>query len=207
MSCPPTRRREEDRYECTICCESIEVSRIIWLDCGHGHCDECLREYVRFSVRQLFFRPAQCCRKDIRPGLLRHVLLNSSDEMIAYRKLLDEFQAPDRVYCANAKCGAFIPRALWHGKKASCRVCRVNTCINCNGRFHFTACKEPVYRNIYADKAFQKLRKMMGWQRCPRCRRVIEKNQGCNHMSCVCGCEFCYLCGRDYFSDHDCRSV
>jgi ariadne-1 len=29
----------------------------------------------------------------------------------------------------------------------------------------------------------------------PNCRRPIEKNQGCNHMTCkVCGFEFCWIC-------------
>ncbi|XP_005089036.1 uncharacterized protein LOC101852365 [Aplysia californica] len=29
---------------------------------------------------------------------------------------------------------------------------------------------------------------------CPRCRRFIEKNGGCPHMSCKCGHQFCWTC-------------
>lgn len=34
--------------------------------------------------------------------------------------------------------------------------------------------------------------------RCPSCKVVITKNGGCNHMTCRCGFEFCWLCRGAY---------
>lgn len=35
---------------------------------------------------------------------------------------------------------------------------------------------------------------------CPKCSKPIEKNGGCNHMSCPCGHHFCWVCSGDF--DH-----
>ena len=41
------------------------------------------------------------------------------------------------------------------------------------------------------------------YKKCPQCRAIIEKNEGCNQMKCVnCDFEFCWLCLRAYSSDH-----
>ncbi|KAI4842474.1 hypothetical protein E4T44_03791 [Aureobasidium sp. EXF-8845] len=36
-----------------------------------------------------------------------------------------------------------------------------------------------------------------GWQRCynTKCHRVVALTIGCNHITCVCGAQFCYVCG------------
>eukprot|EP00580_Thalassiosira_gravida_P019316 CAMPEP_0201666856 /NCGR_PEP_ID=MMETSP0494-20130426/10372_1 /ASSEMBLY_ACC=CAM_ASM_000839 /TAXON_ID=420259 /ORGANISM="Thalassiosira gravida, Strain GMp14c1" /LENGTH=390 /DNA_ID=CAMNT_0048146391 /DNA_START=40 /DNA_END=1213 /DNA_ORIENTATION=+ len=31
---------------------------------------------------------------------------------------------------------------------------------------------------------------------CPGCGSRVEKDNGCDHMTCLCGCEFCFECGR-----------
>ena len=36
------------------------------------------------------------------------------------------------------------------------------------------------------------LRTAKGWPRCPNCKMVIEKSEGCSHMTCRCGTEFTY---------------
>ena len=40
-------------------------------------------------------------------------------------------------------------------------------------------------------------------KQCPNCHAPIEKNKGCNHMTCIyCKHEFCWICGAKYFDGH-----
>ena len=34
-----------------------------------------------------------------------------------------------------------------------------------------------------------------GWVRCTKCRHLIHRVDGCDHMTCRCGAEFCFQCG------------
>jgi hypothetical protein len=39
------------------------------------------------------------------------------------------------------------------------------------------------------------LAESQGWKRCPKCRAMVSKNQGCRIIHCRCGGHFCYVCG------------
>lgn len=36
------------------------------------------------------------------------------------------------------------------------------------------------------------------YRQCRKCKTIIELNQGCNHMTCKCSHQFCYICGKDW---------
>lgn len=37
----------------------------------------------------------------------------------------------------------------------------------------------------------------VGAKPCPKCQLATVKNEGCNHMSCPCGGQWCWVCGKD----------
>ena len=35
-----------------------------------------------------------------------------------------------------------------------------------------------------------------GWKRCTNCHALVEHREACQHMTCRCGFNFCYVCGQ-----------
>lgn len=74
-------------------------------------------------------------------------------------------------------------------------------CIKCLNEAHLNQnCM------IKAELEFNKaVEKMQNVKRCPKCGFYIQKNDGCNHMTCVnleCKHEFCWICMKEYTQDH-----
>lgn len=53
------------------------------------------------------------------------------------------------------------------------------------------------------DNAYRKYIETTDFRQCQRCTSPIEKNGGCNHMTCIhCKFEFCWICGSAYTTNH-----
>jgi hypothetical protein len=51
--------------------------------------------------------------------------------------------------------------------------------------------------NANGQKLFEEAIRSKGWKQCPKCNIYIERNEGCDHMTCRnCKCNFCYVCGK-----------
>lgn len=102
-----------------------------------------------------------------------------------------------------------------------CGRCGLCTCLRCLRRFEFVLehgvdvyrpggegeeerrirhhlCVPPEEDNAakrQVDAAFQGLHRGRDYQDCPNCRQRVQLADGCNHITCTCGVQFCYLCG------------
>jgi len=55
-----------------------------------------------------------------------------------------------------------------------------------------------------------KYRIILTTTKCPGCKMHVNKLDGCDHIECVCGTEFCYRCGKEtgyFFDEHICRKL
>lgn len=54
------------------------------------------------------------------------------------------------------------------------------------------------------DVAFQEVAKRENYQNCYKCGSTVEIIDACNHITCRCGANFCYICGCVWKGPHEC---
>jgi IBR domain, a half RING-finger domain len=114
----------------------------------------------------------------------------------------------DALFCPSPRCGYWVrPKYIKLDTKtgreqAKCRKCELLICKKCNMEWHSAGeCK--------IDESTQKVLELVkekNFQQCPQCHEMVERMAGCNHMTCICGHQFCVLCGRNWLPkrDQDC---
>ena len=137
-------------------------------------------------------RPYQCCKQTIPVDLVRLEL--GAHFVQRYKDFELENSTSNALYCSKSGCSAFIPPANIHGDNGNCKICRRLTCCHCRSKAH----PGKLCTQDKETETVKELAAKQGWQRCPssNCQHLIERVQGCLHMTCKCGTEFCYNCGN-----------
>ncbi|KAF2005102.1 hypothetical protein P154DRAFT_530776 [Amniculicola lignicola CBS 123094] len=89
-------------------------------------------------------------------------------------------------------------------KYADCNACSLRTCLNCKHEIKDTKLHNHVCDVPEDDKKFQDTAAKEGYKECYNCGRVVELAEACNHITCECGEEFCYICGKYWEGLHGC---
>ena len=115
---------------------------------------------------------------------------------------------PDYAFCPGAGCDRVIkaPRRILD---VSC-ACGAHFCFQCAKEAH-----EPAHCGDLAkwDKKNEGDGMTAQWlsestKDCPKCHTAIEKNGGCNHMTCrKCKHEFCWLCFGNWRGHSACNRL
>lgn len=78
-------------------------------------------------------------------------------------------------------------------RKASCQKCLSQVCFDCREAWHPARTCADMAVTAVAEWSTSR-----DCGQCPSCMAFIERVDGCNHMTCRCGHEFCWLCGHVY---------
>ncbi|KAF4628533.1 hypothetical protein G7Y89_g9623 [Cudoniella acicularis] len=165
-----------ETVNCVACMEPGPKDKSILLDCKHEFCRVCLYSAFKsaFSSRTLF----KCC--GIQVPIINLSRNPSNPFLESYNTLVMELSTKNPVYCASVFCGKFIPSSNIQGRTATCPVatCRQRTCV---------ACKKMRHKGVCADDKesiqVQEMGKKLGWKNCPKCSHLVERIEGCLHMT------------------------
>lgn len=174
--------------------------------CGHLYCKDCATGLLLSGINSNKL-PVTCCAASCGSPVSLHdfqQLLTpaqmDSCHKAAFRSYLDK-HLDVWGYCPSPDCpqvykkvpDGTVPKG--EGIPFFCDCCLSSHCIECSGRAHAgMSCME--YKSaVDGDAEFQAWRKQHT-QPCPKCAVSIEKDHGCNHMTCSqCKAHFCWLCG------------
>jgi hypothetical protein len=145
--------------------------------------------------------PPKCC-EEINPGHYGSSLRKRLPKRLVelYNLKRQEFALKRPVYCPAEDCGEWIqPSMIHHDARTgravgTCPKCHERVCYKCRQKSHGSqSCEQG------AEEAINDLvRNNRRFQRCYRCHNVVERTEGCSHMTCRCGAQFCHLCGAPW---------
>ncbi|KDO30010.1 hypothetical protein SPRG_05199 [Saprolegnia parasitica CBS 223.65] len=174
------------------CCVCLHVQPSAFTaPCNHEHCLPCLRALIVSATDDVARLPLACCQQLWDLDAIARTEALAHDAMQRLRDRTEEATADRPVYCPNTACPVtFVSARHIDGNESSvvCPGCRRRICTLCSARMHEGTCDDA------ADASLNALGAREGWQRCPHCRRMVELVDGCNHMTCMCRTEFCYVC-------------
>ncbi|KAH8502406.1 hypothetical protein H0E87_013921 [Populus deltoides] len=196
---------------CGICFESIPSDKIISAACGHPFCNTCWSGYISTTINDgpgcLMLRcPDPSCRAAVGQDMI-NLLAPGGDKEKYSRYLLRSYIEDNRKtkWCPAPGCEYAIDFAAGSGSFDVSCLCSHSFCWNCAEEAHRPVDCGTVTKWILKNSAESE---NMNWilansKPCPKCKRPIEKNQGCMHITCTppCKFEFCWLC-LGAWSDH-----
>ena len=169
-----------------VCMDELPSTKTAKLKCNHRMCNSCLRRSFKLSTTDPQHMPPKCCTEDVIS--LKHVeKLFDNNFKKTWNRKFREFSTRNRIYCPSRRCGEWIkPENIYReddrkgGRKvARCGRCKTKVCCACNGKWHASReCPQDEETNNFLEQAKQE-----GWQRCHRCKAMVELKEGCNHMT------------------------
>mmetsp|Transcript_43353 Transcript_43353/g.79340 ORF Transcript_43353/g.79340 Transcript_43353/m.79340 type:complete len:515 (+) Transcript_43353:266-1810(+) len=220
-------RRKVAQLECQCCFAEYDYEEMVSCRTGgHLFCKVCLQKHTEqrvFGVGNLGVKPNStngtnmkhtskaleilCMASDCTSGFHEGELRKACSEKVLTK--YNELQYAAVIESANikgiAKCpkcnfiaiaDETLPSLLFH-----CHQCNFKSCKDCGEEYHPNIRCDQVESKNETDgrRVVEEAMTTAMVRTCPRpmCRKKFLKTDGCNKMTCSCGCFICYVCRKE----------
>ena len=199
------KNNKDDNAECEVCYDELnnEEKKENSIPCGHLFCTHCWFNYLKTSIIEAKVEDIKCmdheCIEIISEEfILKHLTGNNEliEKYYKFKKRAEIINDKNKKQCPHPNCESFLQKSE-ESKYVKCE----------NGHKYCYECLKAPHGDKSCDykieKQFAKWTKGKRVKRCPRCKMYTEKNEGCNHMTCVsCKYQWCWLCEGKYAYGH-----
>jgi len=204
----PPQLEQVARFMCDICCDDEPGLETYAMKCDHRYCVNCYRQYIESKVKDegeaaRIQCPAEKCSRIVDAKSVK--LLVPPEIYQRYEELLNRTYVDDKPnlrWCPAPDCDYAVDCAV---KQSQLHLTIPTVTCGHDHRFCF-GCSLSDHQPcpcILVRKWLKKCEddsETANWisahtKECPKCVSTIEKNGGCNHMTCrKCKHEFCWVC-------------
>ncbi|KAK1418205.1 hypothetical protein QVD17_27348 [Tagetes erecta] len=197
---------------CDICMEDLLSTEMTKMDCGHCFCYSCWTEHFIVKINEGQSRRIRCmahkCFAICDEAIIRNLVSKRHPDLAEKfdRFLLESYIEDNKMvkWCPSTPhCG----NAIRVDEDEVCEVecsCGNQFCFSCLCEAH-SPCSCAMWE-LWSKKCRDES-ETISWiavhtKPCPKCHKPVEKNGGCNLVSCICGQPFCWLCGGATGREH-----
>jgi ariadne-1 len=192
----------EVRKNCDVCFEEKESDRFTPLSCCHYNesCTDCLLEIIKTSLQEKTTAHIVCPNRNCaKPITLHDMYVVTRSQPDVYKEFdaiaIQEWRDTHTKHCPTPDCAfSFINEGA--KQDFECPQCKQTYCSNCLIKHsQYITCE---HAQIVGNKTKEETANQEWLQKttkaCPQCKAPVEKNKGCNHMTCKCKHQFCWVC-------------
>lgn len=204
--------QRKNTFTCPICYNDEENQQVFSLLCGHCYCLDCYSHYCQSKIQEGDIKtlkcPAEKCTMYLLENNVKTIVDSNTFQKYSewyLRNFIDDIEY--YKWCPTPDCNTILECHIPSSIKS--KYVPALTCNSCNSCFCFSCMNSdhtplPCYLLKQWNQKCKDDSETSNWlsantKDCPKCQSSIEKNGGCNHMTCKrCTYQFCWVCMGDW---------
>lgn len=210
--CNPKLPPKSSDNNCPICYDEMKVGTKMAMPCGHEFCLDCWHDFCVNAIEQegpscvYSTCPDACCTEcltevEVETACPDHLQKFQTFQLRNFVQSNTLTRWCPGVGCERIACAPNASAMEQEGNVAHCDGCCTSFCLICGEEPHApSGCKDLALWNEKCRNESETANWILAnTKSCPKCASRIEKNQGCNHITCQrCKHDFCWICLQEW---------